>query len=191
MKGLASLLALVLAGGPLLACSSSRVPRLADPPVEVAEELVLGTEVRRDLLVELGRDARFIDVDADTRTDGKVILSGAVRSDTIRDLAIDIASQSATEVENRLSVDPVAAPEPTAASEAIAEADLEVAVMLALLEGMGPDAAEIAVEVDDYEVTLLGEVDAPADEEQALEIARQQDGVAIVHDDLSVILRAD
>lgn len=187
---MAPLLALALAGAAAAACSpvASTSPLQADPPAERAEEMVLGTEIRKDLLVQLGRDAWAIDVDADTDEEGRVVLSSVVRSADVQQLAVQIASESATEVVDRLRVDPGAAPEPSVVAKSIREADLEVAVMIALLDRMGPDAAEIAVEVDDAVVTLLGEVDEAKDRDVALAVARQQQGVAEVRDDLDLIL---
>lgn len=177
---------LALAGTPLIGCS--RAPLQADPPSEAAGELAMGTQIRQDLLTVLGADAEGIRVDAETETEGRVVLSGPVRCKAVAQVATEVAARTAFGVDDRMIVRPSDAPHSAPAARWLREARLEANVMDALLEEMGADAAEIAVEVHDYDVVLLGEVDQPYDRDTALVVASSQLGVADVRDELSVII---
>jgi hyperosmotically inducible protein len=163
-----------------LACGQS------DPGITVS--------VKSQLAVDDLVRARRIDVD--TR-DGVVTLNGEVRSLEEEATAIEIArgTEGVADVVNRLSVVP--APEPTTGIGELPieippgvavdnDAGITTAVKTKLLTDATARGLRIDVDTRDSVVTLTGTVRTQAEKAQALETARQVEGVASVTDRLTV-----
>ncbi|HEX9637359.1 MAG TPA: BON domain-containing protein [Acidobacteriota bacterium] len=126
----------------------------------------------------LSRRVSAFDVNVDSQQ-GVVTLSGQVPDQEIKQIAGTIAADTAgvSSVNNRLSVNPAARPNPQLARMADRVADLEIkaSIQAALLKR--PELKNIEVQVEQRAVTLSGVASTGADKFQAEQIAQLTPGI--------------
>lgn len=129
------------------------------------------------------------DIDVTTR-EGVVRLNGVVPSETVRDLAIAIAEDTAgvDEVQSFLEVEAAARPDPEIEALKQRIADLEIRAELdgKLLRNPELQGSDIRVRVNERIVTLEGTVENPELKTGAEMVARSVDNVVEVVNDITV-----
>jgi hyperosmotically inducible periplasmic protein len=129
--------------------------------------------------------------------DGVVTLSGTLRSDIDRDLAVEIATgiDGVARVENQLTVDPESAESSRLAGEGadersfgqwIKDATTTARVKTRLLANNNTKGLSIKVDTRDDVVTLTGVVESHREKLLAETIARNIDGIVEVHNRIEV-----
>jgi hyperosmotically inducible periplasmic protein len=148
------------------------------------------TAVKSRLAADDTVKARSIDVDTQN---GAVTLTGEVRSAAEEAQALQIArgTDGVTSVVDQLTVVPEAASTtglPSGSEIGAAANDVTITATVKSKLLADPDTSGLRIEVDtkDRMVTLSGEVKSAAEKTEALQIARDTDGVVSVTDRLTV-----
>jgi len=124
--------------------------------------------------------------------DGVVTLRGTVPSDIHRDLAVAIAknAEGVKSVDSDLRLAPGKGDGPEGEdktfSEAVHDASTTASIKLSLAFERGVKASHITVHVDRGTVTLTGDVDSEAERQLAARIARDNEGVRHVVNQIQV-----
>ncbi len=128
--------------------------------------------------------------------DGKVTLTGTVRSDVDRDLAEEIAKslKGVKSVDNELEVDQQLQPAPHSAADRdflqkVSDATTTAQVKIKLMANKNISASDINVDTRNHIVQLRGKVGSTAQRELAEYIARNTHGVHKVQNDLDIAAR--
>lgn len=149
-----------------------------------------GAAVKTALKLDRGLDAYPIDVDSGDQ-EGVVILRGEVPSEDVRAAALRKAAAvpDVRQVVNELRVNPgmpLAGDPGRTLGENFDDKALEAKVKMAFSLNRELKGTDIGVQVYRRQVTLTGQVDAPAQRQLAVEIARQTGDVAGVTDQIGV-----
>jgi len=142
------------------------------------------TEILADLYDRLHEEWPPVFEEVNTTLEGGILrLTGRVPSDTLRYRAESVARaiEGVLDVQNDLVVDADMTPAPPAEEQ---PASLETRICTALAADPRTKQAVIEVIADRGAVTLQGQVEKAEAREAAAEIARQQPGVTVVHNEL-------
>jgi hyperosmotically inducible protein len=128
------------------------------------------------------------DINVDTQN-GVVTLKGEVKSQSEETKAVEIArtTKGVREVVDQLVIVPdTAASSGSGIGAVVSDAAITATVKSKLLADPDTSALRIDVDTKDRTVTLSGAVKSAAEKTEAIEIARQTDGVLGVNDQLTV-----
>ncbi|MFW6107168.1 MAG: BON domain-containing protein [bacterium] len=170
-----ALLALLCAALVVLGAS----PALAATGKEVTDEQITRA-IETELALDDSVSAHLIDVET---ANGVVTLSGSVDNALGRDRAVEIAQaiKGTRSVVNRIKIKPVERTDEQIRDDVVA----------ALAVDPAADAYQLDVQVQDAVVTLKGSVDAWAEKQLALNVAKGVRGVRDVKDEMDVEYEAE
>ena len=179
----------VAAGPPAVPPATSQAERAPDTLSEQIDAAWTTTTIQAQYFADSGVKGRNIDVTTDAN--GTVTLRGQVDSESARHDAMRIAKQTAgvRQVVDQLRVEPAAQPAGDTASGVVA--GLDDGWITAKIQSkyfVDPDVKgrDIDVVTKQGIVTLTGTVEKPSERRQAVDIARNTDGVREVKDQLTL-----
>ncbi len=165
----------------------SRVPRAAGQMIQQATDATTSGKVKSAFM--LSKRLSVYDIEAITQN-GVVTLSGQVPSEIDKELAEKVArdTRGVNQVSNQLIVEPQIKPSEASLRESKRIADLEIQADLRERLAASPELSgkTIQITVTNRNITLVGEVETPAQKSGAEQLARSLANVTGVTNQLSV-----
>lgn len=186
MKNISSLLAKIAVCG-LLAVAVPAQGR--DAPVENRADIWIKTDLITSYAVNQNLSAFKLDVDVNN---GVVTLGGAVKGETERNLAVEMArgTDGVTDVKDNIRVDPKASAgkssKNSSAGQSLDDAGVTARVKAKLLWNRHTDGLSVKVDTVNGVTTLTGHVDTDAQRDLAEQLTKNTSGVKSVKNSLTV-----